>query len=108
MVSDKPGRTLEIFLRGLRGEDINVVKFADEYKVSSKKHKQNNKRSQSLSRWPQRACWKHGAAVFALRKALNNLPVADVTEQIITQMTQTKTNTEFIEKMDSYLKNYKN
>ena len=50
MVSDKPGRTLEILLRGLRGEDINVVKFADEYKVSSKKHKQNNKRSQSLSR----------------------------------------------------------
>ena len=37
--------------------------------------------------------------VFALRKALNNLPVADVTEQIITQMTQTKNNKEFIEKM---------
>ena len=46
--------------------------------------------------------------VFALRKALNNLPVADVTEQIISQMTQTKNNEEFIEKMDSYLKNYKN
>ena len=46
--------------------------------------------------------------VFALRKALNNLPVADVTEQIITQMTQTKNNKEFIEKMDSYLRNYKN
>ena len=46
--------------------------------------------------------------VFALRKALNNLPVADVTEQIITQMTQTKNNAEFIEKMDSYLRNYKN
>ena len=46
--------------------------------------------------------------VFALRKALNNLPVAEVTEQIISQMTQTKTNAEFIEKMDSYLKNYKN
>ena len=41
--------------------------------------------------------------VFALRKALNNLPVAEVTEQIISQ-----TNAEFIEKMDSYLKNYKN
>ena len=50
MVSDKHGRTLEIFLRGLRGEDINVVKLADEYKVSSKKHKHNNKRSQRLSR----------------------------------------------------------
>ena len=46
--------------------------------------------------------------VFALRKALNNLPVADVTEQIISQMTKTKNNEEFIEKMDSYLKNYKN
>ena len=46
--------------------------------------------------------------VFALRKALNNLPVSDVTEQIISQMTKTKNNEEFIEKMDSYLKNYKN
>ena len=46
--------------------------------------------------------------VFALRKALNNLPVADVTEQIISQITKTKNNEEFIEKIDSYLKNYKN
>ena len=46
--------------------------------------------------------------VFALRKALNNLPVAEVTEQIISQMTKTKNNEEFIEKMDEYLKNYKN
>ena len=46
--------------------------------------------------------------VFALRKALNNLPVAEVTEQIISQMTKTKNNDEFIEKMDSYLRNYKN
>ena len=45
--------------------------------------------------------------VFALRKALNNLPVAEVTEQIISQMTKTKNNEEFIEKMDEYLKNYK-
>lgn len=45
--------------------------------------------------------------VFALRKALNSLPVADVTEQIISQMTQTKNNKEFIEKMDSYLERYK-
>ena len=46
--------------------------------------------------------------VFALRKALNHLPVADVTEQIISQMVQTKNNAEFIERMDGYLKNYKN
>ena len=45
--------------------------------------------------------------VFALRKALNSLPVADVTEQIISQMTQTKNNEEFIKKMDSYLERYK-
>ena len=45
--------------------------------------------------------------VFALRKALNSLPVADVTEQIISQMTQTKNNEEFIQKMDSYLGRYK-
>ena len=45
---------------------------------------------------------------FALRKALNNLPVADVTEQIISQMTQTKNNDEFLIRMDSYLRNYKN
>ena len=31
-----------------------------------------------------------------------------LTEQIITHMTQTKNNAEFIEKMDSYLRNYKN
>ena len=46
--------------------------------------------------------------VFALRKALNSLPVAEVTEQIISQMTQTKNNEEFIIRMDSYLRNYKN
>ncbi len=46
--------------------------------------------------------------VFALRKALNNLPVAEVTEQIISQMTQTKNNEEFLVRIDSYLRNYKN
>ena len=42
-----------------------------------------------------------------LRKALNTLSVADVTEQLISQMVVTKNNAEFMEKMDSYLKNYK-
>ena len=45
--------------------------------------------------------------VFALRKALNSLPVADVTEQIINQMVQTKNNDEFLDKMDLYLKRFK-
>ena len=45
--------------------------------------------------------------VYALRKALNSAPVADVTEQVLSEMTQTKTNDEFVEKMDSYLKKYK-
>ena len=45
--------------------------------------------------------------VFALRKAMNSMPVADVTEQVISQMTQTKNNDEFIEKMDHYLKRFK-
>ena len=45
--------------------------------------------------------------VFALRKAMNSMPVADVTEQVISQMTQTKNNDEFIEKMDHYLKKFK-
>lgn len=45
--------------------------------------------------------------VFALRKAMNSMPVADVTEQVISQMTQTKNNEEFVEKMDEYLRRFK-
>ncbi len=45
--------------------------------------------------------------VYALRKALNNLPVADVTENIISQMIQTKNNAEFIDKIDVYLRRFK-
>ncbi len=45
--------------------------------------------------------------VFALRKAMNSMPVADVTEQVISQMTQTKNNEEFVEKMDEYLIRFK-
>ena len=50
---------------------------------------------------------KEQETVFALRKALNSLPVADVTEQLISQMVATKNNDEFMDKMDTYLKNYK-
>ena len=43
---------------------------------------------------------KERETVFALRKAMNSLPVADVTEQVISQMTQTKNNEEFVDKID--------
>ncbi len=50
---------------------------------------------------------KEKETVFALRKALNSLPVSEVTEQVIKKMTETKNNAEFIDKMDLYLKLYK-
>ena len=50
---------------------------------------------------------KEKETVFALRKAMNSMPVADVTEQVISQMTQTKNNDEFIDKMDNYLIRFK-
>ena len=50
---------------------------------------------------------KEKETVFALRKALNSLPVSEVTEQVISQMTQTKNNEDFIDKMDLYLKRFK-
>lgn len=45
--------------------------------------------------------------VFALRKAMNSMSVAEVTEEVISEMTKTKNNEEFVEKMDSYLKKFK-
>ena len=45
--------------------------------------------------------------VFALRKAMSTMSVADVTEELITQMMKTKTNTDFLEKMSYFLKNVK-
>ena len=50
---------------------------------------------------------KEYETVFALRKALNSLPVADVTEQIISQMTQTENNEEFLDKIDTFLRRFK-
>ena len=50
---------------------------------------------------------KEKDTVFALRKAMNSMPVADVTEEVISQMTLSKTNEEFIDKMDNYLRRFK-
>ena len=45
--------------------------------------------------------------VFALRKAMSTMSVADVTEELITQMVSTKKNNEFLDKMSYFLKNAK-
>ena len=45
--------------------------------------------------------------VFALRKALASMPVADVTEQLLSQMVVSKNNDEFLDKIDYFLSNYK-
>ena len=43
-------------------------------------------------------------AVFALRKALSAAPVAEITEQVISQMVQTKNNEEFVQKIKKLFK----
>lgn len=50
---------------------------------------------------------KEKDTVFTLRKAMNSMPVADVTEQVISHMTQSKNNDEFINQMESYLRRFK-
>ena len=50
---------------------------------------------------------KEKETVFALRKAMNSLPVAEVTEQVIKKMTETKNNAEFVDKIDLYLRIFK-
>ncbi len=45
--------------------------------------------------------------VNAIRRAMNSLPVADVTEHIIDEMTKSKNNDEFIDKMALFLNRYK-
>ena len=45
--------------------------------------------------------------VNAIRRAMNSLPVADVTEHIIDEMTKSKNNDEFIDKMAMFLNRYK-
>ncbi len=50
---------------------------------------------------------KEKETVFALRKAMNSLPVAEVTEQVIKKMTETKNNDEFLDKIDMFIHLYK-
>ena len=45
--------------------------------------------------------------VYALRKAMNSIPVADVTEQLLSQMVNTNNNDQFIDKIEMYLKKFK-
>ncbi len=45
--------------------------------------------------------------VFALRKAMSTMSVADVTEELIKQIVSTKNNLEFLDKMSYFLKNAK-
>ena len=45
--------------------------------------------------------------VFALRKALSTMSTEEVTEQLIQEMVKTKNNKEFIDKMDIFLKQFK-
>jgi len=50
---------------------------------------------------------KEKETVFALRKAMNSMPVADVTEQVISMMVKTKSNQEFLENIDDYIRRFK-
>ena len=45
--------------------------------------------------------------VYALRKAMSSMPVSEVTEQLLNQMVISKTNEEFINKMDFFLGKFK-
>ncbi len=45
--------------------------------------------------------------VFALRKALSSMTVSEVTEQLLNQLVATKTNKDFLERMEFFLKQFK-
>lgn len=45
--------------------------------------------------------------VYALRKAMSKMPPEEVTEQLINEMIKTKNNKEFIDKMDVFLRRFK-
>lgn len=50
---------------------------------------------------------KEKETVFALRKAMNSMPVADVTEQVISMMVKTSNNQEFLDNIDDYIRRFK-
>ena len=50
---------------------------------------------------------KEKETVFALRKAMNSMPVTDVTEQVISMMVKTKNNQEFLDSIDTYIRRFK-
>lgn len=45
--------------------------------------------------------------VFALRKAMSSMSVSEVTEQLLNQLVATKTNKDFLERMEFFLKQFK-
>ncbi|HOZ54571.1 MAG TPA: transcription termination factor Rho [Clostridia bacterium] len=50
---------------------------------------------------------KEMETVFALRKAMNSIPVSEVTEELISKMIKTKTNSEFLRNIEDYLNRFK-
>ncbi len=50
---------------------------------------------------------KEQETVFALRKAMSSMSVSEVTEQLIAQLTSTKTNADFLTRMEFFLKQFK-
>ena len=50
---------------------------------------------------------KEKETVFALRKAMNSMPVADVTEHVISMMVKSKNNQEFLDNIDDYIRRFK-
>lgn len=45
--------------------------------------------------------------VFTLRKAMSTMTIAEVTEQLLSQLTSTKTNEDFLNRMEFFLKQFK-
>lgn len=50
---------------------------------------------------------KEQETVFALRKALSSMPASEVTEQLLSQLVATKTNADFLIRMEIFLRQFK-